>query len=225
MGHGASSRSPLASRWGTGRPSESVISKRSSGFARDSPLERDGSNLQFRAATPAAAGALNEQPAAGCAPAFLDPDVAKRRPAVASPSPPLSNPGIVPWCHHLVLSEAHICRIWSSEAAASSTRRAGATAPSNAAAAEACSRHAHRLETGLARREPAALVNLYPSGVGRLHGSGGERTLRFSGAAVSPAQADPARSPDSCLRKHDRQWIIAIRSCTGRVGCASSGST
>jgi hypothetical protein len=40
-----------------------------------------------------------------------------------------------------------------------------------------------------------------------------------------PAQADPARSADSRLRKHDRQWIIAIRSCTGRVGCASSGST
>ena len=42
-----------------------------------------------------------------------------------------------------------------------------------------------RLETGLARREHAALVNVYPSGVGRLPGSGGERTLRFSGAAVS----------------------------------------
>jgi|HubBroStandDraft_4_1064222.scaffolds.fasta_scaffold12979_7 hypothetical protein len=52
-----------------------------------------------------------------------------------------------------------------------------------------------------------------------------EKDPSIFGGGGKPAQADPARSPDSRLRKHDRQWIIAIRSCTGRVGCASSGST
>jgi hypothetical protein len=47
-GHGANSRSPLASRWGTGRPGESMISKKSSGFARDFPLEGTGFELPVR---------------------------------------------------------------------------------------------------------------------------------------------------------------------------------